>query len=128
MGLGSTINVFLTFQDFRVDKFDENGLYKVQEMKKSHALFLESHEVTLVNEDIGQGILHGSNAYSYDLSPVSSSTGFLHWAQKTSKQFFGPLSFVADGFCYFFMVVLAYIFIVTANKLRSVVFSILKQS
>ena len=118
----------LTFQHFRVDRLDENGLYKVKEMKKSHALFLESHEVNLVNEDIGQGILHGSNAYSYDLSPVSSSTGFLHWAQKTSRQYFGALSFVADGFCYFVMVVLAYIFIVTANKLTSVVFSILKQS
>ena len=116
----------LTFRDFRVNKFDENGIYKVQEMKKSHALFLESHEVNLVNEDIGQGILHGSNAYSYDLSPVSSSTGFLHWAQKTSRQFFGPLSFLADGFCYFVMVFLTFIFVVTANKLRSVIFLILK--
>ena len=88
-------------------------------MKQSHALFLESYEVNLVNEDIGQGILHGSNAYSYDLSPVSSSTGFLHWAQKTSRQFFGPLSFLADGFCYFVMVFLTFIFVVTANKLKN---------
>ena len=69
-------------------------MYNAEELKKSHALFFEAHDIKLVNEDVGQGILHGRNTYSYDFAPVSSPKGFLHWAKKTCEQLLGPFSFI----------------------------------
>ena len=56
--------------------------------------------VIVSSEDVGQGILHGDNTYSYDLAPVSSPTGFLHWAKKTLKELLGPFAFVTEGLGY----------------------------
>ena len=72
----------LSFDDMRVKKFDENGLYNAEELKKSHALFFEAHDIKLVNEDVGQGILHGRNTYSYDFAPVSSPKAFFTGLKK----------------------------------------------
>ena len=83
------------FDDIRVKNFNQNGLHNSEELKKSHAMFFQAHDIQLVNEDIGAGILHGDNAYSYDLTPVSSSTGFMNWARKTFDQFLGPI-FIPD--------------------------------
>ena len=81
------------FDDIRVKNFDQNGLYNSEELKKSHAMFFQAHDIQLVNEDIGAGILHGDNAYSYDLAPVSSSTGFVNWAlgKKNLRPILGPV-------------------------------------
>ena len=62
--------------------------------------------VIVSSEDVGQGILHGDNTYSYDLAPVSSPTGFLHWAKKTLKELLGPFAFVTEGLGYVIMVLL----------------------
>ena len=96
----------LQFKDFHVAGFDQNGLYNAKDLKKTQLLFYQSHDIKLVNEDVGQGILHGDNTYSYDLAPVSSPTGFLHWAQNTLKELLGPFAFVTEGLGYVLMVLL----------------------
>ena len=65
-------------------------MQKIQ--KKTQLLFYQSHDIKLVNEDVGQGILHGDNTYSYNLA--SSPTGFLQWAQNTLKELLGPFAYV----------------------------------
>ena len=67
-------------------------------------MFYQSHDIKLVNEDVGQGILHGDNTYSYNLAPVSSPTGFLQWAQNTLKELLGPFAYVTEGLGYVLMV------------------------
>ena len=107
------------FDDIRVENFDQNGLYNSEELKKSHAMFFQAHDIQLVNEDIGAGILHGDNAYSYDLAPVSSSTGFMNWARKTFDQFLGPFSFLTEGLGYMIMVIIGLIILITLKKVKS---------
>ena len=51
----------LQFKDFNVARFDQNGLYNAKDLKKTQMLFFQSHDIKLVNEDVGQGILHGDN-------------------------------------------------------------------
>ena len=107
------------FDDIRVKNFDQNGLYNSEELKKSHAMFFQAHDIQLVNEDIGAGILHGDNAYSYDLAPVSSSTGFVNWARKTCDQFLGRFSFLAEGLVYMILVIIVLIVLVTLKKAKT---------
>ena len=85
---------------------DQNGLYNAKDLKKTQLLFYQSHDIKLVNEDVGQGILHGDNTYSYNLAPVSSPTGFLQWAQNTLKELLGPFAYVTEGLGYVLMVLL----------------------
>jgi len=72
----------INFEHLRVKKFDENGLYEQKTLVKTHFLFFQPHDVKLVNEDSGQGLIDGGNQYSYDLAPISSSKGVMHWAKK----------------------------------------------
>lgn len=116
---GKTRKQPLEFHDLAVKNFDENGLYTAEELKETHALFFDNHDIHLVNEDIGQGILYGSNTNSYDLSPVSSSKGFLHWAQKTFQQLLGPFSFISEGLGYILMVVLVLSLITVLKKFKT---------
>ena len=109
----------LQFKDFRVDRFDQNGLYNAKDLKKTQMLFYQSHDIKLVNEDVGQGILHGDNTYSYDLAPVSSPTGFLHWAKKTLKELLGPFAFVTEGLGYVIMVLLVLCVLATFKKIKN---------
>ena len=87
--------------------------------KKHMLCFFDNHDIHLVNEDIGQGILYGSNTNFYDLSPVSSSKGFLHWAQKTFQQLLGPSSFISEGLGYILMVVLVLSLITVLKKFKT---------
>ena len=96
----------LQFKDFHVAGFDQNGLYNAKDLKKTQLLFYQSHDIKLVNKDVGQGILHGDNTYSYNLAPVSSPTGFLQWAQNTLKELLGPFAYVTEGLGYVLMVLL----------------------
>ena len=82
-------------------------------------MFFQAHDIQLVNEDIGAGILHGDNAYSYDLAPVSSSTGFVNWARKTCDQFLGRFSFLAEGLVYMISVIIVLIVLVTLKKAKT---------
>lgn len=68
---------------------------------------------------MGQGILHGDNTYSYDLAPVSSPTGFLHWAQSTLKELLGPFAFVTEGLGYVLMVLLVLCVLATFKKIKA---------
>ena len=90
----------INFEHLRVKKFDENGLYEQKTLVKTHFLFFQPHDVKLVNEDSGQGLIDGGNQYSYDLAPISSSKGVMHWAKKTLKQYLGPFKFLADWITY----------------------------
>ena len=109
----------LQFKDFHVAGFDQNGLYNAKDLKKTQLLFYQSHDIKLVNEDVGQGILHGDNTYSYDLAPVSSPTGFLHWAKKTLKELLGPFAFVTEGLGYVIMVLLVLCVLATFKKIKN---------
>ena len=62
-----------------VKNFDQNGLYTAMELEITHKLFFQAHDIKLVNDDFGEGLYHADNTFSYDLSPVSSSNGFLNW-------------------------------------------------
>ena len=115
------------FHQFSVKKFDENGLYTANELKKTHALFFNNRDIHLVNEDFGRGILYGTNVNSYDLAPVSSSKGFLHWAQKTFKQLLGPFSFITEGLSYILMVVLVLSLIAALKKFKTLLMNILSK-
>ena len=78
-----------------------------------------------MNEDVGLGILYGSNTNSYDLSPVSSSKGFLHWAKKTFQQLLGPFSFITEGLGYILMVALVLSLIAALKKFKTLLMNIL---
>ena len=73
----------LSFMNLYVKNFDQNGLYTAKELETTHKLFFQAHDIKLVNDDFGEGLNHADNTFSYDLSPVSSSNGFLNWANKT---------------------------------------------
>ena len=75
-----------------------------------------------MNDDVGLGILFGSNTNSYDLSPVSSSKG---WAKKTWQQLLGPFSFVTEGLGYIQMVVLVLSLIAALKKFKTLLMNIL---
>ena len=109
----------LQFKDFHVAGFDQNGLYSAKDLKKTQLLFYTSHDIKLVNEDVGQGILHGDNTYSYNLAPVSSPTGFLHWAQNTLKELLGPFAFITEGLGYVIMVLLILCVLATFKKIKA---------
>ena len=69
----------ITFMNLYVKNFDQNGLYTAMELEITHKLFFQAHEIKLVNDDFGEGLYHADNTFSYDLSSVSSSNGFLNW-------------------------------------------------
>ena len=116
-------HTLMKFDDIKVKDFDQNGLYNSEELKKSHAMFFQAHDIRLANEDVGEGILHGDNAYSYDFAPVSSSTGFLNWARKTADQLLGPFSFVTEGLGYLMMVIFVLIVLAILKKMKSMLWN-----
>ena len=109
--LGETLDLNILGKEHRFLKGTK--FLFAEELKKSHAMFFQAHDIQLVNEDIGAGILHGDNAYSYDLAPVSSSTGFMNWAKKTFDQFLSPFSFLTEGLGYMIMVIIGLIILIT---------------
>ena len=111
----------LKFEDIWVQNFDQNGLYDKKALAKTHELFFQAHDLKLINEDVSEGLSHGISTYRYDLSPVSSSNGFLHWAQNTVKQYLGPFSFITDGIGYIMILILSLCVIIFVKKLRSLV-------
>ena len=94
-----------------VKDFGQRGLYSSEQLSKT-----QSHIAT---EDIGQGVLYGSNLHSYDLSPVSSSNGFVNWARNTFRELFILLTFLFDGIRYTIRVVLVLIFCVMVKNLKN---------
>ena len=109
------------FEDLRVKNFDENGLFDPKELKKVQMLFFQQHDIQVVSEDVGRGILHGDNERSYDLSPISSSQGFLHWAKKTFQELLGPFSFLTEGLGYIVVLFLALCLLSAYSKLKKLV-------
>ena len=102
-----------------VKDFDQRGLYSSEQLSKTQSLFFQPHNVHIATEDIGQGVLYGSNLHSYDLSPVSSSNGFVNWARNTFRELFSPLTFLFDGIRYTILVVLVLIFCVMVKNLKN---------
>ena len=108
----------LTFMNLYVKNFDQGGLYSAKELETTHKLFFQAHDIKLVNDDFGEGLYHADNTFSYDLSPVSSSNGFLNWASKTFRNYFGQFSHVVDAFVYTIVVLVSFFLMLLASKLQ----------
>ena len=71
-----------------IKNFDQNGLNTAKEFETTHKLFFQAHDIKLVNDDFGEGLYHAENTFFFDLS----SNGFLTWANKTFRNYFGQWS------------------------------------
>ena len=91
---------------------------QLKNSKLPTSFFFQAHDIKLVNDDFGEGLYHADNTFSYDLSPVSSSNGFLNWASKTFRNYFGQFSHVVDAFVYTIVVLVSFFFMLHASKLQ----------